>query len=92
MRVRGDVYKSGKLIWSAVVGELRESSVRNLSSLSVTIVNPASFAPPGEDYEIRLEDGQSARMRFAEAKDVMTALGKRRLVVRFKLCGGFRTE
>jgi hypothetical protein len=65
MRIRGDVYKAGKLYLAAVTGSIQEPAPGDdfFTWSGSFVVSGDACPPPGNDYELRLDDGRSGTMR-----------------------------
>ena len=65
MHFRGDVYKAGRLVLAAVTGSIRQPVAgSDFLTWSGSFVVPGNGCPPpGDDYELRLDDGRSIAMR-----------------------------
>jgi hypothetical protein len=66
VRFRGDVYKAGQLYLSGVTGSIQQPSPgSDFLTWSGSFVVPGNACPPpGDDYELRLDDGRSGAMRI----------------------------
>jgi hypothetical protein len=64
MRFRGDVYKAGQLYLSGVTGALQQRTTPGgcLAWSGRFVVPGNACPPPGEDYQLRLDDGRSGAM------------------------------
>jgi hypothetical protein len=85
MRFRGDLYKGGRSFFAGVPGEILEhtNTASGVISWGGRFTLPSSaYPPPGEDYELRLDDGRSGSIWIISIADRPPAL-----VVQLKVVG-----
>jgi hypothetical protein len=88
MQFRGNVYKAGKVYIVGVTGDIQHTTTTGgFSSWSGYFNVPDKLdPPPGDDYELSLDDGRLGAMSVI----VVRSGSHRRMVAEFKINGGLQ--